>query len=202
MRRLTKNSIVTIDDLLKFAGAVSYTGKVESNFLGKIEQIKDVDFCFGMFLNNIEADLLKEGIDFSKLKGKNKQQVKDYLQGRIDSIVNRYMEEYNINVDKMIGKKYFVIDKNKHYSQFTLYTIQHLLRINGYEISDGMPGEVTRDHNQEIEQSRDNIVKMPLSSKGKSLDEKSILDRFRCGEYIGHSRILFELKKLSPSNKR
>lgn len=195
MRRKTKGSIVTAEDLRRFSGAVSHSGKAYSEVLDEVIQLDDESYCFGMFLTNIEEDLLKEGINLSKLTGKKDTQINNYLQGKIDSIIERYMEEYNIDVDFMIGKEKFVIDKSKYTSPFSIYTIQHLLRVNGYELGRGEVGESTKKFNQEVLSKNSKKVDVPIIFRGRSLDEKLILNRFRGAELLGHSRIEEMLQK-------
>ena len=117
MRRNNKSSIVTIEDLLDFSGAVSHSGKVYSEVRDEVLKLNDEEVCFGMFLTNIENDMIEEKIDFSKLKAKNEEEIKNYLQGRMESIINRYINQYNIDVEKMIGKEYFVIDTSKNFDK-------------------------------------------------------------------------------------
>ena len=126
-----KRTEVKTKDLLRCALAAGHHGDCG----GEIEPLTDEEFTYTEFLSDIDAIISGQrvpyeyGIDPKKLKGKNEDEIRGYIQAKIDDVVDYYLAK----VQEAIKKGYFVIDKRKD-SDHSIYSMQHLLRVSGYAI--------------------------------------------------------------------
>ena len=99
----TRNSEIRIEDVLKYSNAVN-RNKVHSDVIDDVIEVSDYEMCFGAFLTNVE-NRLKKNFDYSTLKGKSKKEILNTLQGRLDVVLEEFLEKYRIDMDRIIKTK-------------------------------------------------------------------------------------------------
>ena len=186
---------VTIDDLLNYTKAGGHEG------IG----LTDIEHTYAEFLYDIDLELSNNGVgDYSVMK-RNKLNVnsndigyvKGYVKSQIDNIIRDYVNKYNINGYSLRSGK---IDVNlEGCSPLSIFVIQHLLRINGYEIAT-KEGVSTKDLN--FKMGRPNQCSLPIRKLTSPLNEERVKKSLDEKGIKGASYLRNDLAKLEEQSKK
>lgn len=197
-----QQSKVTILDVLKYAGSVSINGEASSLFSGKVKVSDENYICFSAFLKEIENDILKQNIDFSKFKEMYDYEVREFLQKKVEEAINNFTKKHNIDYESLKGSKVMLIDRRNFHDENGLYAIQYALKLNGYEIGIKKVKDPLIEHTTIIKESYTDRVIIPIKYHGKRLDEKSCLDYFKKAEFKGDSALEKEIRNKLQAKQR
>lgn len=196
-----KISNVTLDDILKYAKAGGHEGiDAKTGY-----ELNDIEHTYAEFLYDIDCELSGNGVGDYNVINKNKLNIKEkdlgyikgYIESQISYILNEYMKKYNINTSSLRTGKLEVDLTNC--SSLSIFVIQHLLRINGYEIATN-PNVTTKDINFNI--NRPNKCTLPIRKLTSALDEKRIKRSLDENNIRGKSYLEEHLNKIKLSSAR
>lgn len=196
-----KYSSVTLEDILKYSKAGGHDGVDPiTDYV-----LSDEEHTYAEFLHDIDCELVGYGITENKVVNKSKLNIKNvkdvnfvkgYIQATINNIVEDYFKRFNINQDSL---KAGVIEfERENCSALSIFTIQHLLRLNGYEIN-SREGITTKQLNFSMNQPVSYSIK--IRKIANPIDEKRIKRRLDENNVQGASHIKTYIDKLQTNTR-